>query len=268
VKEIVIHGVSRSTFWMNLPQIGVTKGACRVLGTLAIAVFCTTSVAATINIAPLGSGQSGVNTALDSTYGTSVFNSGTAAMINDGLINNGVDTFSTANPAATVSFVGITWAAPRTDQIISLTLTMETFFDGGWFGPNGQSPGSGGTLNPSFLTNPPVQFSISANPASASGVWTNAAATSNYLTVLNGHVIGTNGGTNPTVPPAATWTLSAPLTGVTGIRLIGSEGGAAGTQGGFIGIRELTVEAVPEPAATSLLLAGGLFLARRRRRVA
>src|SRR5688572_19233080 len=89
------------------------------------------------------------------------------------------------------------------------------------------------TLNPTFLTEPTVQFSVSPDPASAAGVWTNATATSNYLSLFNGHVIGNTGGTNPTVPPAATWTLNSPLTGITGIRLIGSEGGLAAAQGGF-----------------------------------
>jgi hypothetical protein len=144
---------------------------------------------------------------------------------------------------------------------------METFFDGGWFGPNNSSPGGGGTLTPAFLSDATVQFSLSPDPTAPAAVWTNAPATSNYLTALNGHVIGTNGGVNPTVPPAATWTLTAPITGATGIRLIGSEGGLAATQGGFIGVRELAVEAVPEPSAAMALIGGAGVLGLRRRRL-
>jgi hypothetical protein len=178
-------------------------------------LICGAATANGDNIAPLGIGRLGVNTAVNSTYGTNVNQSGSPTLINNGLINDGVDTFSPANSTATVSFVGITWAAPRTDQITSLTLTMETFFDGGWFGPNSMSPGNGGTLTPAFLSDATVQFSLSPDPTAAAGVWTNTPATSNYLSVLNGHVIGNTAGTNPTVPPAATWTLSSPLTGIT-----------------------------------------------------
>jgi hypothetical protein len=250
---------------MNLRQILETGKARRFLCTLVAGLICGVSVADAANIAPLGTGRLGVNTALDSTYGTAVFHTGTPAIINDGLINDGVDTFNTIDPTVTVSFVGITWTAPRTDQVISLTLTMETFFDGGWFGPNNSSPGNGGTLTPAFLTDATVQFSMSLDPTVAAGVWTNAPATSNYLSVLNGHVIGNSAGINPTVPPAATWTLDSPLTGITGIRLIGSEGGLAATQGGFIGVRELVVDAVPEPSTALTLICGAAVLGLRRR---
>jgi hypothetical protein len=206
-----------------------------------------------------------VNTALNTTYGTPVFHTGTPALINDGRIDDGVDTFDTADLSATVSFVGIRWTAPRTDQIISLTLTMETFFDGGWFGPNNSSPGNGGTLTPAFLADATVQFSVSPDPTGAAGVWTNAAATSNYVSVLNGHIIGNSAGVNPTVPPAATWTLGSSLTGITGIRLIGLEGGSAGTQGGFIGVRELVVDAIPEPSTALTVMCGAAVLGIRRR---
>lgn len=250
---------------MYLPQSIQARAACRLCTVVTALFLCGPSIAEAANIAPLGTGRIGVNTGINNTFGTPVANSGTVALINDGLTNNGVDTFSPANASATVSFVGITWTAPRTDQIISLTLTMETFFDGGWFGPNGQSPGNGGTLTPAFLSDATVQFSLSADPTSASGVWTSVAATSNYLSVFNGHVIGTNGGTNPTVPPAATWTLNTPLTGITGIRLIGPEGGSAASQGGFIGVREMAVEAVPEPSTVLTLMCGAAVLAMRRR---
>lgn len=230
-----------------------------------IGLLCAASSVTAANIAPAGTGRLGINFALDSTYGIPVANSGTIALINDGFISNGVDTFNAGNPTATVSFVGITWATARIDQVISLTLTMETFFDGGWFGPNASSPGNGGTLTSTFLTSPTVQFSLSPDPTVAGAVWTNVSASSNYLSVMNGHVIGLQSGINPTIAPAATWTLDAPLTGITGIRIIGSEGGLAASQGGFIGVRELAVEAVPEPSAAIALLWGGALLALRRR---
>jgi hypothetical protein len=250
---------------MNLLRTFETKAPSRFLHALSIGLFCGAASVEAANIAPAGTGRLGINFAIDGTYGISVANSGTTTLINDTFINNGVDTFNTANPTAPVSFVGITWATPQIDQVISLTLTMETFFDGGWFGPNSSSPGGGGTLNPTFLTNPTVQFSLSPDPTAAGALWTNAAATSNYLSVLNGHVIGNQSGINPTIAPAATWTLDAPLTGITGIRLIGSEGGLAASQGGFIGVRELAVEAVPEPSTAITSILAGAFLAIRRR---
>jgi hypothetical protein len=252
---------------MNLPQIQLAqprKAGCS-LCVASIGLLCGVSAANAVNIAPLGTGRLGVNTTLDSTYGIPIANSGATTLINNGLTTDGVDTFNIANSGATVSFVGITWLAPRTDNIIRLTLTMETFFDGGWFGPNSSSPGNGGTLTPTYLTDAIVQFSLSADPTAVGAVWTNVGATSNYLSILNGHVIGFQGGTNPTVAPAATWTLTAPLTGVTGIRLIGSEGGLASTQGGFIGVRELEVEAVPEPSAFLALMVGAAVVGLRRR---
>jgi hypothetical protein len=236
---------------------------------LGFGVGCGGTAALAVNIAPQGSGILGNNTALNTTYGTSIVHAGSLTVINDGVVTGagdpGVDTFDPATASATVSFVGIRWTTPRTDSIISLTLNMETFFDGGWFGPNSSSPGNGGTLTSAFLSDATVQFSLSADPTAATAVWSNAAATSNYLTALNGHVIGTNGGTNPTVPPAATWTLTAPLTGVTAVRLIGSEGGLAAAQGGFIGVRELAVEAVPEPSAVLALIGGAGVLGLRYR---
>jgi hypothetical protein len=55
-----------------------------------------------------------------------------------------------------------------------------------------------------------------------------------------------------------------PQTGIDGIRLIGSEGGTA--SGGFIGVFEMEVEAVPEPAsALGLAFGAGLLMLRRSR---
>ena len=252
---------------MNLLRIQLTKAmkAPRFLCIATTGLICAVSTASAVNIAPLGTGQLGVNLTIDSTFGTPVANSGVTTLINDGLTDNGVDTFSPGNSTATVSFVGITWLAARTDSVTSLTLTMETFFDGGWFGPNSSSPGNGGTLTPTFLTDPTVQFSLSLDPTAVGAVWTSVPATSNYLSLFNGHVIGFQGGINPTVPPAATWTLGTPLTGVTGIRLIGSEGGQAASQGGFIGVRELAVEAIPEPSAALALMGGAAIVGLRRR---
>jgi hypothetical protein len=252
---------------MNFPRIPFAKAgkAARFLCIAATGFACGVSTASAVNIAPLGTGRLGVNLAIDSSYGTPIANSGATTLINDGLFNNGVDTFNTANSTATVSFVGITWATPRLDNIVTLTLTMETFFDGGWFGPNSSGPGNGGTLTPTYLTDATVQFSLSVDPTAVGAVWTSVPATSNYLSVLNGHVIGMTGGTNPTVAPAATWTLGTPLTGITGIRLIGSEGGLASTQGGFIGVRELAVEAIPEPSAFLALMGGAALIGLLRR---
>jgi hypothetical protein len=241
------------------------RSVSRLVSFLAVAATYSGVSAYAVNIAPQGTGILGNNVALDSTYGTLIENSGSVALINDGLTNNGVDTFNTATGTATVSFVGIRWTTPRLDSITSLTLTMETFLDGGWFGPNNQDPGNGVPLTPAFLSDATVQFSLSPDPTAVGAVWTSVAATSDYLTVMNGHLIGGGTQANPTVAPPATWTLATPLTGVTGIRLIGLEGGSASTQGGFIGVRELAVEAVPEPSTFLALIGGAGLLGMRRR---
>jgi hypothetical protein len=189
------------------------------------------------NLAPLGNGILGYNSAINSGPGTLLFHAGAAHNINDGNPATSVDDFSAGSDGGQgVSFVGIVWLTPRPEQITSLTLNLATFFDGGWFGPNNAGPGGSGTLTADYLIAPAVQVSTNGGTT-----WTTVPSTSDYLTALNGHLL----------PPAfsaptsatATFQLTPPLTNINGIRIIGTNGGPADGNG-FIGVFELAVEGV------------------------
>ncbi len=189
------------------------------------------------NIAPEGTAILGVNDAIDTDAGTPHFNAGVLANINDGSPATRVDDWFGGDPQI-VSFVGVVWPATRFDRIQSLTLTLATFTDGGWFGVSGSGPGAGGVLSGLDLTEPTVQVSTNGGTT-----WTTVPHTSDYLTALEGHGIG--GGANPN-PTAATavFTPNTPATQVNGIRIIGENGGLAGSDAnGFLGIFELQIEA-------------------------
>jgi hypothetical protein len=159
---------------------------------------------------------------------------GTTANINDGNFSTRVDDWNVAGTDP-ISFVGVLWDQPRTEPIIRLTLTLATFFDGGWFGPNNKGPGAGRALNATYLAEPKIQVTTDGGAN-----WTEVDHTSDYLTALNGHLIGGGAVPNPS-SVSATFTLSQAATGINGIRLIGSEGGTA--SGGFLGVFELGVYA-------------------------
>lgn len=201
----------------------------------------------------------GVHDGVLPSNGTQYHQSGQLSNINDGDLNTRVDTWN-GGGTTTHSFVGILWGAPRTDAVLSLTLTLATFVDGGWFGVNGQAPDPGAALTIGHLVEPSVQV------LTAEG-WTTVAHNSDYLDKFTGHLIGGGDQPNPS-SQSATFILNEPQVGISGIRIIGPEGGTASN--GFIGVFELQVEArsvnVPEP---SLLLLSGLALgaltSRRRR---
>ena len=189
------------------------------------------------NLAPLGNGILGFNSAINSSPGTLLFHAGAAHNINDGNLTTSVDDFSSGSDGGQgVSFVGILWLSPRPEQITNLTLSLATFFDGGWFGPNNAGPGASGTLTGGYLIEPAVQVSTNGGTT-----WTTVATTSDYLTALNGHILPPAFGA-PTLA-TANFQLTPPLTNINGIRIIGTNGGTADGNG-FIGIFELAVEGV------------------------
>ena len=228
--------------------------------------------AATTDIATSGVGIIGFQGAVDSTPGTLYFHVGSAASINDGDLTTHVDTWSGgARGTNGVGFVGIVWPTTRWELIGSLTVTLAAFVDGGWFGPNGKGPGAGGVLTSSYLVAPVVQvctnlvntnygvpwglLPVHLGVAPTNGVeatskwyttngngisvWATVPATSDYLSGITGQTIG--GGANPN-PQALTFTMTftPPLTNITGIRVIGPNGGTA--DNGFLGVFELDVE--------------------------
>jgi hypothetical protein len=194
------------------------------------------------NAALTGTGIMGINDAIDSDAGTPRLHVGLDTHINDGDLTTRVDNWfgeGATDLGQSVSFVGVTWPAPLPNYAKTLTLTLATFSDGGWFGVPGAAPGGGGALTVAeHLSEPSIQVSMN------SGVtWATVPHTSDYLTALTGHTIG--GGVNPN-PTAVTavFTLTEPATGITGIRIIGQNGGNAGTDpNGFIGVFELVVTA-------------------------
>lgn len=192
------------------------------------------------NASLTGTGILGVNNAVDGDAGSPRLHIGVAAHINDGNLSTRIDTWfgdGGTDQGQAYSFVGILWPAPLPSYAKSLTLTLATFVDGGWFGTSGTGPGAGGALA-GYLVEPTVQVSMNGG-----ATWTTVNHTSDYLTALEAHTVG--GGPNPN-PSAATanFTLSDPITGITGIRLIGENGGNAGPDpNGFLGVFELVVTA-------------------------
>jgi len=200
-------------------------------GTLLLSL----SYAKADNLAPLGTGIMGYNAAVDGNPGTPLFHAGAARNINDNNLATSVDDYSGGSDGGQgVSFVGILWSSLRSEQITNLTLTMATFFDGGWFGPNASSPGGSGFLDTNYLVEPAVQ--VSTNHGTN---WLTIADTSDYMTVMNGHQLPANFA----APTVATIHFALPqtITNVNGIRIIGTNGGTADGNG-FIGVFELAVD--------------------------
>lgn len=185
------------------------------------------------NFALTGRGIIGTNDAIDDDEGTFYEHVGVAGNVNDGLPATRVDTWDSGG-GNTASFVGVEWDAPIPQAVSALSLTMATFFDGGWFGPNGDGPGTGGTLDPAYLTEPAVQITKDGGTT-----WTTVPHTSDYLAAFDGAALPVVDCGPPTTYTAV-FTLDSPETGLTGIRIIGDEGRTA--SGGFIGVWELAVE--------------------------
>jgi len=231
----IIHQIAA---WPNLLWQGHKLPRLLVAGAAAVAVGLAGPLWAA-NIAPLGTGTLGFNDAIDTDPGTPYYQAGVLANINDDNVYTRVDDWSNGSDGGqNVSFVGVLWPTLRYDQITTLTLTLATFWDGGWFGVSANGPGSGGTLIASDLIEPTVQVSTDGGSS-----WTTVNHTSTYLTALDGHVIGDTAGVNPTTVTAV-FTLDSPATQVNGIRIIGENGGTADGNG-FIGVFELTVEGAP-----------------------
>ena len=201
------------------------------------------------NVAPDGTGISGIHRAGDdlTTVGVPWSHVGAPENLNDGANDVILDTWAGVGDIGgvqTSAYVGILWPASRTDGVQTVTLSMATFVDGGWFGVNGVSPAGGEALvldtHISAATAPVIQTT-----ADGGTTWSEVASTSDYLTVMDGHTIGGGANPNPSIPGDITFTLDTPVTGINGVRVIGSVGGNAGdASNGFIGVSELQVDTV------------------------
>jgi hypothetical protein len=221
----------------------IASGKVYVGGQYAVSIFgalASTNGFTSPDIALQGTAILGVKDAVDGSLGTPRVHAGVAASINDGNPSTRVDNFFGGGGITNgpVSYVGVLWPSVRSDQITNLTLTLATFLDGGWFGVSNSGPAAGGLLSPSYLIEPTVQASTDGGVT-----WTNLARTSDYLTALNGHGIG--GGTNPNpTSVTASFTLTQPVSGINGLRILGQNGGTADGNG-FIGVSELEIYAAP-----------------------
>ncbi len=150
-------------------------------------------------------------------------------------------------------------------QITSVNLYMNVYGDGGWFGPNSDFSRSS-PLQAKDLTAPVIQVTTDDGTT-----WSTVATTNNYVSVFAGNVSPGQGST-----PEVTFTIDTPITNIDGIRVIGLNGGYAGTgsdsnsTSGFMAINELQIEAeaIPEPSTYAMIIGGaalaGLCLRHRR----
>lgn len=189
------------------------------------------------NISPEGYGIIGVNTGINGEPGTPHTNAGAESAINDMNSDTRVDTWGIDDQ--NFSYVGVLWPDKREDALSAIHVTFATFPTGGWFGPAGVGPGDGGVLGTepvNYLIEPVVQVTEDGGLT-----WTNVEFTSNYIAAMTGHGIG--GGANPwATARTVTFTLTSPVTGKDGIRIIGENGGTASN--GFVGVFEFEVESI------------------------
>jgi hypothetical protein len=192
-----------------------------------------------------------------STYG----NAGVGyTALNDGQTTAGgdrADDFGQPNPAD--GQVGIVFATPVTVNVGSVTFYDASYFDGGWFGVNEKGPTGVDDSNPGYLSAaaliaPTLQVTYSANPTSGAAVWTDVSDTNNYVSAMTDS--GTGAPYSTPVSTASTFKLSTPVTDITGIRLIGENGGYHSNGGGFLGAYEFEVLEAPEPSTYAMMLIG------------
>ena len=238
----------------------------KLVAIVAVMALLTTGARADTNIALSSNGGTaifGYNNGSTLVLGTPYDHAGVAADLNDGVNNGGGGDDSFGQPNPSDAYVGAKFTLSPTMQVNSVVFYGRNFIDGGWFGFNGEqpdgtlrtaNPNNGSTLSASALNPPTVQVTTDGGLT-----WTNVAATNDYVSQFKN---GTANGGAPTLP--ATFTLTTPLTGIDGIRLIGEVGGYASGGGGFLGADEIQVfagTAVPEPSTYALMLGGLTLLA-------
>jgi hypothetical protein len=208
--------------------------------------------AGAVNIAPGGVGIMGATQSAGS-GDNAYYHGGQLAHLCDGNPATRVDNFRQFHEYYhTHGYAGVGWAAARTESVKSVTVTMATFSDSGWFGSR-EVPPPGSALTPAQLqpdarsfpgsngsgviAEPIVQATRAPNP-SVGSAWFTVASTNDYVASFTGHVLP-----SPGSPPASrsfTFTLRERPVGITGIRVVGPMGGT-----GCIAVFEIAVEADP-----------------------
>ena len=162
----------------------------------------------------------------------------------------------------------------------SRTIDSVVFYDaplsyGGWFGtygagPDGVDTNSANTLSAAALAAPIFQYTT-GNPFDGSSQWITAATTNNYLSQMTGAAVANSNNGNVAPSIASTFTLTTPITGATGVRLVGPAGGDLAMfdnnntftyNEGFVSGYEFQVFAavVPEPSTYAMMFGGVVML--------
>jgi hypothetical protein len=163
----------------------------------------------------------------------------------------------TFGPTSYIGLVGgstlksVTTGSP----VVALQVNFAIFFDGGWFGPNGEDAlpvelAASGNTEQAPLTALDLSVLPSIEITTDGTNWTTVNYTSNYVSQLEGiyHY-------NEVISPTVTFDLVDPAKAIEGIELIGESGGTSD----FVGISNFVVVA-PEPSTYALLGCGALAL--------
>ena len=224
-----------------------------LVGLAFCAAATVTLRADVIDITSDGTPIMGVNSSVNSSLGTPAqqdSNPSTPVYITDGNLATHEQVFGSFAYAGVVGLGSATTNA----SVTGLTVSFELFYDGGWFGPNGQDSldqeekASVGTTQ-APITAADISILPTMQITTDGTTWTNVAYTStDYDSNLEGvyHY-------NPALVAPITFTLDTPVNNIEGIRLIGETGGTSD----FLGIAEMNVIAeTPEPSTYALLGAG------------
>ncbi|RKY05753.1 MAG: hypothetical protein DRP56_08645, partial [Planctomycetota bacterium] len=196
------------------------------------------------NIAPSGTGVLGYGWLDDGSRGTDKAHAGAASNVNDNNLTTRSDTHSEGSATdGGFDWVGVIFGSPQS-HINQINVTLATFGDGGWWGPNNSGPGVGNNLTAIYLTAPKVQVTTDGGTT-----WTDITGiTDDYVSQLTGHGVGGGANPNPSTAPIATFSFAS-QNNINGIRLFGTGGGTSDASGtpGFLGVFEIAVIQIPGP---------------------
>lgn len=195
------------------------------------------------NIAVTGTALMGIHSGKGIDKLGTVFHNGIGRIFNiiDGDPKTSCDTWKPVrgkNIPLPYSFVGVTWDKPVKETVTQLQLTLNTHFDGGWFGTNYSSPAPDMRLGTNHISETSVPLlQVTYDKGSS---WKIVSNKNDYLAKMVGHKIG-----NEITPSTVTINFSPeiPLSNIDGVRLIGSEGGGMLKKdaNGFISVAEFKV---------------------------